>query len=123
MWSRLRVLGPDHLDTLVTRHHLAYWSGHAGDPTAAADALADLLADTVRVLGPDHPTTLTTRHDLAYWHGKTGNPVGGPQLSGLSIRKVQPGETRASCPPELLVSIAVPQIEVSCPAHPIGVWT
>jgi len=33
----LRVLGPDHPDTLTTRSNLAYWRGQAGDPAGAAD--------------------------------------------------------------------------------------
>ena len=32
----LRVLGPDHPDTLITRRHLVDWRGHAGDPAGAA---------------------------------------------------------------------------------------
>ncbi|WP_331746107.1 tetratricopeptide repeat protein [Streptomyces virginiae] len=70
--DRLRVLGPDHPDTLTTRHDLAHWRGRAGDPAGAAAALAELLADRMRVLGPDHPHTLTTRHNLAHWRGETG---------------------------------------------------
>ncbi|GHF46074.1 hypothetical protein GCM10010359_55670 [Streptomyces morookaense] len=29
--DRVRVLGPDHPDTLNTRHNLARWRGKAGD--------------------------------------------------------------------------------------------
>jgi hypothetical protein len=49
------VLGPDHPDTLATRHNLAQWQGKAGDEAGAATAFEDLLADCLRVLGPDHP--------------------------------------------------------------------
>lgn len=65
--DRLRVLGPDHPDTLTTRSNLARWRGEAGDAVGAAEASEDLLEDMVRVLGPDHPHTLTTRNNLAYW--------------------------------------------------------
>ncbi|MGK5559421.1 tetratricopeptide repeat protein, partial [Actinomadura kijaniata] len=65
--DRLRVLGPDHPDTLTTRHNLAYWRGEAGDAAGAVTAFEGLLADFLRVLGPDHPHTLTTRHNLAGW--------------------------------------------------------
>jgi hypothetical protein len=58
--DRQRVLGPDHPDTLVTRHNLARWMGEAGDAAGAAEALRELLADRQRVLGPDHPDTLTS---------------------------------------------------------------
>jgi hypothetical protein len=68
--------GPDHLDTLATRHNLARWRGEAGDPAAAAAALEELLADMVRMLGPDHPHTLTTRNNLASWRGEAGDTAG-----------------------------------------------
>jgi hypothetical protein len=55
----MRVLGPDHPDTLTTRNNLAYWRGEAGDASGAAAATEQLLADSLRVLGPDHPHTLT----------------------------------------------------------------
>src|SRR5665811_1305269 len=35
--DQLRVLCPDHPDTLATRHNLASWRGRAGDPAGAAD--------------------------------------------------------------------------------------
>jgi NB-ARC domain/Domain of unknown function (DUF4062)/Tetratricopeptide repeat len=68
--------GPDHPDTLITRHNLARWRGEAGDPTGAASALEHLLTDYLRVLGPDHPDTLSTRSNLAYWRGEAGDPTG-----------------------------------------------
>ncbi|MEV7395296.1 FxSxx-COOH system tetratricopeptide repeat protein [Streptomyces sp. NPDC091215] len=69
-------LGPDHPDTLSTRHSLARWRGEMGDPVGAAAAFAELLDDCMRVLGPDDPDTLTTRHNLARWRGAAGDPVG-----------------------------------------------
>ncbi|MFE1877730.1 tetratricopeptide repeat protein, partial [Streptomyces sp. NPDC059496] len=72
----LRVLGPDHPDTLRARHNLASWQGEAGDPAGAADAYATLLEDGVRVLGPDHPHTVATRSNLAYWQGEAGDQDG-----------------------------------------------
>jgi hypothetical protein len=64
----LRVHGPDHPDTLTTRHSLARWRGEAGDATGAATAFEQLLTDRLRVHGPDHPDTLTTRHSFAHWN-------------------------------------------------------
>ena len=58
---RVRVLGPEHPDTLLTRSGLARWIGEAGDAVAARDLLAALLPVRERVLGPEHPDTLTTR--------------------------------------------------------------
>ncbi|MEU2333944.1 helix-turn-helix domain-containing protein [Streptomyces sp. NPDC013172] len=65
--DQVRVLGPDHPDTLTTRSNLAHFRGQAGDSAGAAAAFADLLTDQVRVLGPGHPDTLTTRSNLAQW--------------------------------------------------------
>ncbi|MDJ0347360.1 tetratricopeptide repeat protein [Streptomyces sp. H10-C2] len=45
-------LGPDHPDTLATRHNVAAWRGEAGDAAGAVAALTELLQDRVRVLGP-----------------------------------------------------------------------
>ncbi|MEV5540077.1 tetratricopeptide repeat protein [Saccharopolyspora shandongensis] len=69
-------LGPDHPDTLTTRHNLAFWRGEAGDAAGAAAAFEELLADRLQVLGPDHPDTLRTRSDLARWRGNSGDPAG-----------------------------------------------
>ncbi|MFE6839665.1 FxSxx-COOH system tetratricopeptide repeat protein [Streptomyces sp. NPDC057705] len=70
-----RRLGPDHPDTVASRHELARWRGMGGDPAGAADAFAEVLADMERVLGPDHPHTLATRHEYARWRGEAGDPA------------------------------------------------
>ncbi|MDQ0616779.1 tetratricopeptide repeat protein [Arthrobacter globiformis] len=41
--DQLRVLGPDHPDTLSTRSNLAFWTGQAGDPAGAISQLHELL--------------------------------------------------------------------------------
>ena len=71
--DRLRVLGPDHPQTLTTRNNLARWRGEAGDRARAVVEYIELLADRTRVLGPDHPQTLATRHNLARWRGEVGD--------------------------------------------------
>ena len=63
--ARLRVLGPDHPDTLTTRHQIALEIAARGDHAAAEAEYRDVLTATLRVLGPDHPDTLTTRHNIA----------------------------------------------------------
>ncbi|MDQ3764494.1 MAG: tetratricopeptide repeat protein, partial [Actinomycetota bacterium] len=73
-------LGPDHPDTLSTRHQIAYWTGKAGDPTEALRLFRELLPDRQRVLGPDHPATLTTRHNIAFLTGEVGDPAGALRL-------------------------------------------
>lgn len=72
----LRVLGPDHPDTLAARGNVAFWWGVAGNPGGAADAFQQLSADHFRVLGADHPNTLMVRGNLARWRGEAGDPSG-----------------------------------------------
>ncbi|WP_432844224.1 tetratricopeptide repeat protein [Dactylosporangium sp. CA-092794] len=72
----LRVLGPDHPDTLTARGSLASRRAEAGDLAGAIDAYQQLLTDYLRALGPDHPDTLTARNNLAYWRAQAGDPVG-----------------------------------------------
>jgi hypothetical protein len=74
--DQTEVLGPNHPDTLATRHHLASRRGDAGDALGAVTAFEQLLADRIRVLGPDHPDTLTTRYRLARWRGEAGDAAG-----------------------------------------------
>ena len=71
--ARVRVLGPEHPDTLTARAHLARWTGKAGHAAAARDQYATLVSVRERVLGPEHPDTLTTRHNLANLTGKAGD--------------------------------------------------
>ncbi|MFF7796422.1 tetratricopeptide repeat protein [Streptomyces olivaceus] len=72
----VRVLGPEHPDTLTARNNLADWHGRTGDPAGAYTAFTRFLPDMVRVLGPEHPDTLTTRNNLAHWQGEAGDPAG-----------------------------------------------
>lgn len=80
------MLGPDHPETLATRHYLAHLQARAGDTAGAAAALEELLPDRVRVLGPDHPHTLTTRNYLAHLRCRGSSrgrlPVLHPDVSG-----------------------------------------
>jgi Tetratricopeptide repeat len=63
---RTRILGPDNLSTLATRHQLAHEIAARGDhATAEAEHRAVLEAET-RILGPDGLGTLITRHCLAH---------------------------------------------------------
>ena len=68
--------GPEHPDTLATRHNLARWAGHAGDAAGARDQYAALLPVRERVQGPEHPETLAARHNLARWAGEAGDAAG-----------------------------------------------
>jgi tetratricopeptide (TPR) repeat protein len=62
--AQLRVLGPEHQDTLGTGHQLARLLARQGEYELAERRLRELLAVQARTLGTDHPSTLTTWHDL-----------------------------------------------------------
>ncbi|MEU8709916.1 tetratricopeptide repeat protein [Streptomyces sp. NPDC048565] len=68
----VRVLGPDHPETLSARHDQARDLGDSGRRAEAARLLAEVGADRARVLGPDHPDTLATRHSHAFHLGESG---------------------------------------------------
>ncbi len=70
-----RVLGDEHPQALAARHHLADWTGNAGDPAAARDLYITLLPILDRILGPDHPDVLASHNNFAHWTGKAGDPV------------------------------------------------
>ena len=61
----MRVLGPDHPDTLINRNNIAMFTEQSGDPREALRLSQELLPDQVRVLGADHPDTLRTRKRVA----------------------------------------------------------
>ncbi|MFJ6569093.1 tetratricopeptide repeat protein [Streptomyces sp. NPDC091292] len=72
------ALGPDHLDTIRARAHLASSYRNAGRTTEAIPLEEAVLADRERLLGPDHPDTLAARANLAhsYWQaGRTDEAV------------------------------------------------
>ena len=71
--TQLRVLGPDHPDTLNTRHCIAMEMAARGNHTDAETEHRDVLTATLRVLGPDHPDTLNTRHCIAMEMAARGN--------------------------------------------------
>ncbi len=50
-----RVLGPDHPDTLTTRHNLASWQEKAGDVAGAVAGYAEVLSTGA---GSGSPATL-----------------------------------------------------------------
>jgi hypothetical protein len=62
--TQLRVLGPEHPDTLGTGHQLARLLARQGEYEWAERRLRELLACYTSTLGTDHPSTLTTWHDL-----------------------------------------------------------
>ena len=70
--DRMRVLGPDHPNTLEARNNLAGAYDDIGRFSEAIELYERVLADQERVLGPDHPDTLTTRNNLAVAYHSAG---------------------------------------------------
>ena len=62
--DRVRVLGPDHPNTLNTRNNLAGAYDSAGRLAEAIDAWEKLLPDCRRVLGLEHPLTKLVKENL-----------------------------------------------------------
>jgi Tetratricopeptide repeat len=74
---RLRLLGPDHSDTLLTRQFIAWvLTMHHGKHAQAEAEYRDVLAIRLRQLGPDHPDTLTSRHCVAFVVAAQGDHAG-----------------------------------------------
>jgi Tetratricopeptide repeat len=58
-------LGPDHPDTLTSRHSLAVAYQAAGDLDRAIPLYEQALTEGARILGEDHPQTKIIRGNLA----------------------------------------------------------
>ncbi|MFF1906253.1 NB-ARC domain-containing protein [Kitasatospora sp. NPDC058218] len=71
--DRVRLLGPDHVDTRTTRWRLAQLRA---DRAQEFELAHDLLAEQVRVYGVDHPNVVDTRLEIAMRTGLTGDPAG-----------------------------------------------
>ena len=67
-----RVLGPDHPDTLSSRHNLTLAYQDAGRLDEAISLDEQNLLAYERALGPDHPDTLQSRNNLAADYQVTG---------------------------------------------------
>lgn len=65
-------LGPDHPDTLATRHLLARRIAERQGHAQAIPLYEQLVIDRTRVLGETHRDTLSTRHNLALCLASTG---------------------------------------------------
>jgi hypothetical protein len=84
--ARVRILGPEHPDTLTARENLAFWTGSAGDPAEARDQLAALLPIREQASGREHPDTLIVRASLARWTGEAGNAAEARDQSAALVR-------------------------------------
>lgn len=65
--KELRLLGPRHLQTMVTRGDLAWCRGCAGDPSGATEGFRRLREDLKQVLRPGHPLYEAVERAFAYW--------------------------------------------------------
>lgn len=63
--DRVRILGNDHPDTLISRDNLAGAYESDGRLNEAITLYEQTLADSTRILGNDHPSTLASRNNLA----------------------------------------------------------
>ena len=61
----IRILGPDHPDTLTILNNLAGAYESAGRLDEAITLYEQVLPNRTRILGEDHPDTLTSRNNLA----------------------------------------------------------
>lgn len=64
--GRTRNHGPDHMETVASRHNLAAAYISLNRPTEAVPILRDCLATCIRVLAEDAPDTQTVRETLAH---------------------------------------------------------
>lgn len=70
--EHVRVLGPDHPDTLAARDEQTEDFCELSEHDLEVAGYAALAADRARILGPDHPETLRSRERHASSLGETG---------------------------------------------------
>ena len=70
--DRVRILGNDHPDTLISRDNLAGAYESDGRLNEAITLYEQTLADSTRILGNDHPSTLASRNNLAEAYESNG---------------------------------------------------
>lgn len=63
--ERQRRLGPEHPETLITRHYIARALSAQGRSAEAEREYRELIPLNERILGPEHPDTLRSRNNLA----------------------------------------------------------
>ena len=63
----LRILGPEHPDTLTAQANLASSYLQAGRTADAITIGERVAADRARILGPEHPNTVAVVNTLREW--------------------------------------------------------
>ncbi|WP_189316891.1 serine/threonine-protein kinase [Streptomyces brasiliensis] len=84
--DQARVLGPDHPDTIQSRHMHAFYLDIADKPAEAAPLMAAVVTDRRRILGPDHEETLRSEQLHALFLGKSGEYAEAARLLAQNAR-------------------------------------
>jgi tetratricopeptide (TPR) repeat protein len=71
--DRIGRLPDNQVDSLATRHYLAWFLVALHRPEAAEELFRNVLDNRERILGPSHPDTLWTRHELAWVKASRGH--------------------------------------------------
>jgi hypothetical protein len=69
---REAALGPDHPDTLASRHNIAITDHAVGRPADAIKRQEETLRQEEKILGPDHPNVLSSRNSLGAYYRAVG---------------------------------------------------
>jgi class 3 adenylate cyclase/tetratricopeptide (TPR) repeat protein len=86
---REKALGPDHPDTAMSLHNLAFLVRDQGDLATARPLYERALAIREKALGPEHPDTATTLDNVASLLQDQGDPAAARPLCerALAIRE------------------------------------
>ncbi|MFH9610850.1 protein kinase [Streptomyces sp. NPDC017448] len=90
--QRLRLLGPDHPDTLASRYEVAYGLGRLGRWTEALEIYQDVARARAATLGADHPDTFAARYEAGISLGRLGRDAEALEV----YRSLVEGRTRTA---------------------------
>ncbi|MHC5115256.1 MAG: tetratricopeptide repeat protein [Planctomycetota bacterium] len=100
---RMRVLGPEHRDTLRSMEVRGTRVAQTEGPDAAEPILEDVLEKRTRVLGPENPDTLETMGHLGFLYFRQGRLAEAEAMLSASIetRRSVLGETHPDLFPSM----------------------
>ncbi|XVV15934.1 tetratricopeptide repeat protein [Actinoplanes sp. CA-131856] len=87
----LRILGPGHLNALISRGNLAVCYRQAGRTEDAIAVGERVAVDSGQILGPEHPHTLTALGNLAVSYrqaGRTGEAIAIEELLAVDSERI-----------------------------------
>src|SRR5437763_280143 len=70
--SEEKQLGPEHVNTLITKDNLAQVYNSQGCYSDAEELFKEVLSSREKQLGPEHVDTFTTKHNLAKVYNSQG---------------------------------------------------